>query len=43
MTALLGDDVNTWLVIGLLVLTLGLTGALMAATRNVMPGPRRTR
>jgi hypothetical protein len=43
MTALLGGEVNTWLVIMLLVLALGLAGALLAATRETLPRVRRTR
>jgi hypothetical protein len=43
MTGLLGSEVNVWLVIALLMLTLGLAGALVAATRNALPGVRRTR
>jgi hypothetical protein len=43
MAALLGGGVDTWLVVALLVLTLGLTGALLAATRETLTGARRTR
>jgi hypothetical protein len=43
MTALLGGEVNTWLVIMLLVLSLGLAGALLVATRETQPRVRRTR
>jgi len=43
MTGMLGTEVNVWLVIALLILALGLAGALVAATRNTMPGVRRTR
>jgi len=43
MTALLGGEVNTWLVVMLLVLALGLAGALLAATRDTPPRVRRTR
>ena len=43
MTALLGGEVSTWLVVGLLVLTLGLTGAILAATRAVLLDPSDTR
>jgi hypothetical protein len=50
MAALFGGEVNAWLVAALLVLTLGLTGALLAATRETLaatretfPGVRRTR
>jgi hypothetical protein len=34
MTAVLGTECNVWLVVALLVLALGLTGALLAATRG---------
>jgi hypothetical protein len=43
MAALLGDEVSTWLVVALLMLTLGLTGALLAATRETLTEVRRTR
>ena len=50
MAALLGGEINAWLVAALLVLAVGLTGALvaaardmLAAARNPLPGPRRTR
>jgi hypothetical protein len=43
MTGLIGTDVNVWLVIALLILALGLAGALVAATRNTVPHVRRTR
>ena len=34
MTALLGNACSVWLVVALLVLALGLAGALLAATRR---------
>jgi hypothetical protein len=43
MTALLGGEVDTWLVVALLMLTLGLTSALLAATRETLTEARRTR
>lgn len=43
MAALLGSEVNAWLVVALLLLTVGLTGAVLAATRDPMHGARRTR
>jgi hypothetical protein len=41
MTALIGDECSVWLVIGLLTLALGLSGALFAALRDVRSGPPR--
>ena len=41
MTGLIGNECNIWLVMALLVLALGLTGALLAATRGEIL--RRTR
>jgi hypothetical protein len=41
MTAVLGSECNIWLVMALLVLSLGLTGALLVATRGEIL--RRTR
>ena len=43
MRAVLGSECNVWLVVGLLVLVLGLAGALTAATRADLFRTRRTR
>ncbi|HET6529127.1 MAG TPA: hypothetical protein VFH03_00720 [Actinoplanes sp.] len=43
MAVLLGGEVDTWLVFALLMLTLGLTGALLAATRETLTEARRAR
>ena len=43
MTGLIGDECNVWLVVALLVLVLGLGGALLTAIRNSDTGARQTR
>lgn len=43
MTALIGAECNLWLLVTLLVLALGLGGALLAAVRGRLPETRRTR
>jgi hypothetical protein len=41
MAALIGDDCNVWLVVALLTLALGLSGALLAAVRHGGSGTAR--
>jgi hypothetical protein len=43
MTSLIGGECNVWLVLALLVLALGLAGALVAAARGGPVQTRRTR
>jgi hypothetical protein len=43
MTAMIGGECNVWLVVALLVLALGLAGALLAATRGRTMQTRRSR
>ena len=44
MTSLIGAECNLWLLVTLLVLSLGLGGALLAVVRRGLPGgTRRTR
>ena len=43
MTSMIGDECSVWLVLGLLVLALGLAGALLAATRGGTMQTRRSR
>ncbi|GLZ01531.1 hypothetical protein [Actinoplanes sp. NBRC 103695] len=43
MTGLIGAECNVWLVVALLILVLGLGGALMAAVRSGILQARRTR
>jgi hypothetical protein len=43
MTAMIGDECSVWLVLALLVLALGLAGALLAATRGTRMQTRRSR
>ncbi len=43
MTSLIGGECNVWLVLALLVLALGLAGALLAATRDGLMQTRRSR
>jgi hypothetical protein len=43
MASMIGDECSVWLVLGLLVLALGLAGALLAATRGATMQTRRSR
>jgi hypothetical protein len=43
MASMIGDECSVWLVLGLLVLALGLAGALLAATRGGTMQTRRSR
>ena len=43
MASLIGGECNVWLVLALLVLALGLAGALLAATRGATVQTRRSR
>jgi hypothetical protein len=43
MTGLIGNECNIWLVLALLVLVLGLGGALLTAIRNGDTRTRQTR
>ena len=43
MASLIGGECSVWLVLALLVLALGLAGALLAATRDGLMQTRRSR
>ena len=43
MASMIGDECSVWLVLGLLLLALGLAGALLAATRGGTMQTRRSR
>lgn len=43
MASMIGAECSAWLVLGLLVLALGLAGALLAATRGATMQTRRSR
>lgn len=43
MASMIGDECSVWLVLSLLVLALGLAGALLAATRGGTMQTRRSR
>ena len=43
MTSMIGDECSVWLVLALLMLALGLAGALMAAIRGGTMQTRRSR